>query len=233
MTLARALSLLAAAVACAACEGGSTAAPDASPDGAPDAPADAGPCGADRFVTGELLDLDATTAQHLGVFNARFTVEGMPDRTAATAPNGRFELCAPRASSVTFDVDAPGSYLDGKAYIALDALGPRTASFRGFTPTRALGLYSYDPDRAHVLVYLAGDRHDVSLSGTHGTALAGNDDATAGTFAWAPGISGRYVLFPNVDAAQPTVTLTSPGATHTLPVAAGRLTLAAISFFFL
>jgi hypothetical protein len=214
----------------AGCEGGSTVAPDA----APDAVFDAGSCGTEGLVTGALVDFDSTTSQLRGVFDARFTVEGMPAKTTTTAPDGRFQLCAPIAPSITFDVDAPADYLDGKAYIELDALGARPLSFRAYTQARGSMLYAFDPARAHVLVFLAGDRNDLTLSRPHDPPLSGNDDDGDGVFAWMAGNVGRYVLFPNVDAAKPTVTLEGDlSGPHTIPVAAGRLTLVAIAFVYL
>ena len=227
-------ALLGCATACAGCEDAAPATPDARIDAAIDAPGDAGPCGADRFVTGELVDFDSTLAQFQGVFGARLTVEGMPARTATTAPNGRFELCAPAASAMTFDLDAPADYLDGKAYIEAEALGGLTVSFRAYTQLRGSMLYAFDANRGHVLVFLAGDRSSLTLSRAHGPPLAGNDDDNDGAFAWAPGDAGRYVLFPNVDVSSPTITLGGDtSGPHTIPVAAGKLTLVAISFVFL
>jgi hypothetical protein len=226
------LALLCCATACAGCSDNPT-----TPDGRVDAmiDGDPGPCGGgEQLVTGELVDFDSTAGQFLGVFNARLTADATPPRTATTAPNGRFELCAPAAPRIVLDVDAPGDYLDGKMY--LDAMEPdaRPLSFRAFSAARAAMLYAFAPARAHVLVYLSGDRSDMSLDRAHDPPLAGNDDGTPGTITWSAGNSGRYVLFPNVDASSPTVTLDGDYAgPHIIPVAAGQLTLAAISFFFL
>jgi hypothetical protein len=227
-------ALLCGTAALAGCGDDNPALPDARGDAAIDAAGDAGPCGADRFVTGELVDLDSTTAQLMGVFNARFTVEGMPARTATTAPNGRFELCVPAASAMTFDVDGPGAYLDGKAYLEAEALGGRPLSFRAYTEARGSMLYAFDAGLGHVLVFLAGDRSDLTLDRQHGPPLSGNDDDGDGAFTWAAGNSGRYVLFPNVDVSSPTITLGGDtSGPHLIPVMAGKLTLVAISFVFL
>ena len=229
-----ALALPCLLAVCTGCGDDNPARPDAAGDAAADAPADAGPCGAERFVTGELVDLDSSAGQFMGVFNARFSVEGMPARASTTAPNGRFELCAPAATAMHFDVDAPADYLDGKAYVEAEALGGRPLSFRAFTQLRASMLYTFDPTRGHILVFLAGDRAGLTLSRPHAPPFAGNDDASPGTFTWTSGSSGRYVLFPNVDASSPTVTLTGDlSGPHTIPVLAGKLTLVAISFVFL
>jgi hypothetical protein len=223
-----ALTLACCAAACAACSDHS-----ASPDASTDAPSDANPCGADRFVTGELVDFNSTTSQFVGVLNARFTVEGMPVRTSTTAPNGRFELCAPATSAMIFDVEAPGAYLDGKAYIEAAALGGfYPVSFRALTQASASTLYAFDANRGHVLVFHTADGIGLSLSRAHDPALAGNDHDRDGAFTWAPGQDGRYVLFPNVDVSSPTVTLLGDVTTgpHEIPVAAGKLTLVAIEF---
>lgn len=221
-------ALLCCMTSCTGCEGGSTA---------PDAPADArdaGPCGADLFVTGELVDFDSSTAQFMGVFNARLTVEDLPSRTTTTAPNGRFELCAPAASALRFDLDAPGDYLDGKVYIEADALDARPLSFRAYTQLRGSTLYTFDAARGHVLVFLAGDRTELTLDRPHGPALSGNDDDGDGAFTWSAGTAGRYVLFPNVDVTSPTITLRGDlSGPHTIPVAAGRLTWVAIASVFI
>src|SRR5262245_17259702 len=68
---------------------------DASPaDARVDAPPGTCPAG-EVFFTGELLDWDWSLANAVGVNNAMLVVQGMPQRTDATAPNGRFELCIP------------------------------------------------------------------------------------------------------------------------------------------
>ncbi|HWO18549.1 MAG TPA: hypothetical protein VNO30_07220 [Kofleriaceae bacterium] len=220
--------------ACAACAyAGCGGSPAARPDAAGNGPGDAGACGIDRFVTGELVDLDSTTALFKGVLGARLTVEGVPARSSTTAPNGRFQLCAPPAGAITLDVDAPGDYLDGKAYIEAEALGAPALSLRTYTRARGAALYAFDPSRGHVLIYLAGDRSDLTLSRAHGAPLAGNDDDGDGALAWEAGNAGRYVLFPNVDVSSPTIELGGdPRGPHTLPVAAGQLTLAAIFFVY-
>jgi hypothetical protein len=74
---------------------------------APHAVADAGPCGADRFVTGELVDWDSSDARFCGVFGATLEVHGDVTRRDETNPNGRFELCAPAAPLLRIDVTPP------------------------------------------------------------------------------------------------------------------------------
>lgn len=225
----------------AACGGGSSQ-PDAKldKDAAIDAPADASPCGNDTFFTGELIDWDSTDSAFLGVNAARVSVQGMPAISTTTPPNGRLELCVPTVPLLRFDVDAPAGYLDGTAYVEREALGGgRAISLRSITTTRAASFYTergltFDPARAHVLVFLAGDRTTLTLDRPHDAAQNANDDAAAGTFIWADGAGGRYVLFPNVDVAQPTGVLTGDtSGPHTIAVTAGQLSLVAISFAFL
>lgn len=222
------LALLGATV-CAGCGGGS----EARPDAAIDAPGSTRPCGAEHLVAGEIIDLDATTTQPQGIASVRLTVEGMPSRTAVTAPSGQFELCAPAAPSITLDVDSPVDYLDGKAYLDSEVLGGLPLSLRAYTQSRGELLYNFDASRGHVLVFLAGDRSDLTLDRAHGAPLAANDDDGDGALVWSPGNVGRYVLFPNVDVSRATIELRGdPSGPHTIPVAAGQLTLAAIFFVF-
>jgi hypothetical protein len=224
-----AFALVCCATACAAWRDSSTV-----PDASPDTPPEASPCGAGRLVTSELVDFDSTASQPIGVFNARFTAEGMPAQIFTTALNGRFDLCVHAKSPMIFDVDAPAAYLDGKAYIGGRGLGLHPLSFRALTQARASTLYTFDANRGHVLVFLAGDRSDLTLDRAHGPPLAGDDEGSPGTYTWAPGNGGRYVLFPNVDVSSPTVTLTGdPYGPHTIPVAAGKQTFVAIWFVYL
>lgn len=206
------------------------------------APADAavdGPCATGRFVTGELLDLDSTAASLAGVNAAIFTQRG-GTATDTTSPNGRFEMCASSTTNYLFDVDAPATHVDAIAYFEVEALTERLISFRTWTLARAATFYTslgltYDPAKAHVLVFLAGDRSQLTLSGgSHDTVIAGNDEATPGTVTWAAGSSGRYILFPNVDpTAGEVMVIGDLSGPHTVPVAAGKITLVAASWFFL
>jgi len=225
----------------AACGGGSSQ-PDANvrdKDAAIDAPADASPCGSDTFFTGELIDWDSTDSAFLGVNAARVSVQGMPAISTTTPPNGRLELCVPTVPLLRFDVDAPAGYLDGTAYVEREALGGGLAiSLRSITTTRTASFYTergltFDPARAHVLVFLAGDRSTLTLDRPHDAAQTANDDVP-GTFTWAAGAGGRYVLFPNVSVAQATGIITGDtSGPHTIALAAGQLSLVAISFVFL
>lgn len=197
------------------------------------------PCGNELFVAGELIDWDSTASAFLGVFGAEVSLQGDPAVSISTPPNGRLELCAPKVDPLEFDVDAPPDYLDGTLYIegeALDAF--RQLSFRTITSARASTFYAergltFDPARGHVVVFLAGDRAGLTLDRPHGTTQAGNEDNN-GDITWTAGDGGRYVLFPNVDVTQPTATITGDtSGPHTVPVAAGALTLAGVFFVFL
>lgn len=205
-------------------------------------PADAdpdGPCATGRYVTGELLDLDSTSAALAGINAATFTQRG-GTATDMTSPNGRFEMCAASTTNYLFDVDAPATHVDAIAYFEVEALTARMISFRTWTPARAVTFYTslgltYDPTKAHVLVFLAGDHSQLTLSGgSRGTVIAGNDEATAGTVTWAAGSTGRYVLFPNVDpTAGEVMVMGDLSGPHTVPVAAAKITFVAASWVFL
>lgn len=238
----RALILLAPILfALAACGDNLQPAVDARPiDSAPADAAVDGPCAVGRYVTGELLDLDSTTAALAGINNAMLT-QRAGTATDTTSPNGRFELCASPTTTYLFDVDAPATHVDAIAYFEVEALASvRPISFRTWTPSRAQTFYTshgltYDAAKSHVLVFLAGDRSQLTLSGgSHGTVLSANDDATVGTFTWTAANGGRYVLFPNVDpTAGQVMVIGDLSGPHTVPVAAGKLTLVAASWFFL
>ena len=212
---------------------------DARPDAVVET-GDAGPCVSGRPVTGALVDLDSTTSQFLGVAGARFTLQGSPDVTSTTAPNGRFELCAPAAAAYVLDVEAPADHLVEHAYIADPALsGFYPLELRAFTRARAEDFYAehglvFDAARAHVLVFQNGDRVELTLDRAHGVAHAADGDEPGGELSWGAGTAGRYVLFPNVDASAPTAQLHGgPGAPDVVPLAAGKLTVAATFFVYL
>lgn len=237
----RSFSLLALAVVACGDAGGSpdAGAVDARPDSALD-PWDAGPCGSGRSVTGALVDLDSTSTQFLGVAGARFTLQGSPGVTDSTAPNGRFELCAPVDASYVFDIEAPGDYLVGHAYLDdLAIAGFYPLELRAFTAARAQAFYAehglaFDATRAHVLVFQNGDRLELTLDRAHGTAHAADDPDAGGALSWSAGTGGRYVLFPNVDASAPTAQLHGGvGEPDVVPITAGELTVAATFFVFL
>jgi len=201
---------------------------------------DASPCAnGDVFLGGELVDWDSPDPTFLGVFMAKLSVSGLPGTILSTPPNGRLDVCVPQADPLRLDVDGPDDYLDGFMVVARDALQSlHPISMRDITMTRALSFYTeqglvFDPNKAHVLVFLAGDRSTITLDRAHGAPQAGNDDALPDTFVWTAGDSGRYVLFPNVDVTQPTGTIRDPLASHVVPLVAGKLTMVAVSFIFI
>jgi hypothetical protein len=210
---------------------------DATPkDAGGDAP-DAAPCVTPN-VTGELIDWDSSTTAFMGIAGATVSLDGAAS-TETTPPNGRWELCS-SDDPIRIVIDTPATYVDAVGYIEADALGGRAISLRSFTETRAASFYSerglgYDPALAHVLVFLSGDREEMTLDRAHAAPQAANDDDGDGTFLWDPGATGRYVLFPNVAVGQPTAMLGGDpsGGPHTIPLAAGKLTLAVIHHDFL
>lgn len=227
--------LVALALVGPGCDGDGKAQPDAAVDGS-------GSDGSGDCVdlAGELVDLDSSTAAFAGIPGAVVAVEGMPAVAVTTPPNGRVQLCVPDVDPIRLTIDAPSTYLDASVYLEPEAAkGPPDAamlSMRSFTEERAAAFYSerglaYDDTKAHVLVLSAGDRVDLALDRAHDAAQAGNDDATAGTYEWAAGAAGRYVLFPNVAVAQATGTLSGDGPeSHVIPLAAGTLTFVGVYF---
>jgi len=199
-------------------------------------PDDVAPCTTPN-VSGELVDWDSTTANFRGIPGAQLSVAG-ESPGPATPPNGRWELCA-TGDPIELVVEAPATYLDASVHVEAAALGGRALTLRSLTRERAETFYAersltFDPARAHVLVFLAGDRFDLSLDRTHDAVQAANDDSTPGTYVWSAGIAGRYVLFPNVAVDQPTGTLGGdPSGPHAVPLTAGKLTIAALLHVFI
>lgn len=210
---------------------------DAAPD-TPDTPDAFDPCtGGQVFLSGEMLDWDSSNATFKGVFMAKISVDGT--QVLSTPPNGRLDVCVPPADPLVLDVDAPTDYLDGTMIVEREAITSlHPISFRGITATRAGTFFTergltFDANKAQVLVFLAGDRSSITLDRAHDATQTASDDASPGDFVWAAGDSGRYVLFPNVDPAQATATVTDPSGAQVVPIAAGKLTLVAVSFVFI
>ncbi len=237
------LSLL-VVLAVAAC--GDNLKPEQPIDAAPDVPVDVapdGPCASGRYVTGELVHIDSTPASFSGVNDAVFTQRN-GTATDHTSPNGRFEMCA-QGADYLFDVDAPGDRIDGIAYIEPEALTVnRVISFRTMTAARAVSWYTergltWDPTKAHVFVFAAGDRSNLTLSdGSHDTPQCGNDDGTPDTYVWTAcgggNAAGRMVLFPNVDPTAGSITVIGDlSGQHTVPVEAGKITFLGLAWVFL
>ncbi len=223
----------------AACGDNLQPAVDARPiDSAPvDASVD-GPCAMGRYVSGELVDIDSTNAALAGVNAATFTQRGSAV-TDTTSPNGRFELCAALSTTFVFDVDAV-AHVDGIAYVEVEALDKRTISLRTWSIQRALTFYTalgltYDPAKAHLMVFQTGDMADFTIAGgSHGAVQSGSGGDTTGAYTWTTSGGGRYVLFPNVDPTAGTISLIGDtSGQHTIPVEAGKLSFAALYTIFL
>ena len=197
-----------------------------------------GPCGADLYFTGEIVDWDETDTNFCGVFNAKLTVQGDTARTDMSNPNGRFELCVAHAATTQVDVTPPtgpsqcvttGLYQIPGVAIADQAVieSGKPFSARMITMGRLMPFFTglgvtYDAGKAIVFVHVEGTPHAVTSSAAHDTALA--FDATT----WAAGDTGTNVVFPNTDVAGGTTAIAVTGGTAlgtgTVPVAAGTFT---------
>lgn len=201
---------------------------------------DGGLCGINDLVTGELIDWDSSTASFLGINGASITLTLDTEFGAVTPPNGRLAFCGRPDLPLEFTIDGPGDYLDGTLSIDRDVLqNGGNISLRAFTATRAASFFSergliFDPNAAQIVVLSIFDASTLSINLTHDTAQSGNDDGT-GTIVWSDGDAGRYVLFPNVTVAGSFATVTGDLMTgpRMVPVAAGKLTLFAMSFVFI
>lgn len=196
--------------------------------------------GTDVLVTGEIVDVDSSSVAFIGVSGATLSLVATPTTIlTSTLPDGRFETCVRAPDPLVFSYDAPGDFLDGAMVITRGARGGlHPISFRGITMARAISFYAshglaFDASKAHVLVFMAGDRSQVTLDRPHAAAQAGDDEGHAGSVAWSPGDSGRYILFPNVDITAPSGSIVGDqGGPVNVPLAAGKLTLVAISLVF-
>lgn len=194
-----------------------------------------GRCGAELDFTGEIVDWDATDAMFCGVFGATLTMHDDSSRTDKTNPNGRFELCIPRAARTRLDLVPPTSTSGcsaGGAYVVpgivvadQNVIGSGTLfSARMIGMTRAGSMF--DPTKAVVFVHNEGVVHSVTSSASHGGALAW-DGAQ-----WKPGDSGVNVVFPNTDIGSGTTQIgvgtgTAIG-TGSVPVEPGKFTYVTI-----
>ena len=217
--------------ACSACSDDGGTAIDATPV----IDIDNGSCGDALNFTGELVDADSNMTNFCGVNNAALDGGGAMDNTA---PNGRFEMCIPRASQTNIVImppaaasgctGMPGTYTMAAVAVANPAtiLAGGFWSGRMITTARLATLApGADMSKAHVMVHVDGQRRAVAILATHGTA-----QAYSGT-AWAAGESGSDVFFPNVDIASGSTTLTVVGGaigTGSIPLQAGKLTMVTV-----
>jgi hypothetical protein len=220
--------------------GGGHGSHDAAIDSASDSSIIVSGCGEQRRpVLGTLLDLDSTTAQPMPVAGAHIIAGAAIDAAAFTAGDGRFALCVPAADPVVMELDAPAGYLDGTIYIEA-AYEDIDLTLRTLSAARAGTFYTerslvYQGSKAHVLALNQFDRGPLTLDRAHDTAQAGDDDGGGG-LTWSTTDEGRYVLFPNVDPGAANATLSEPPAlpdaikNHVIPIAAGKLTIAAVSW---
>jgi len=207
------LALALASVGLAACgdDGGSTA--DALPD----------PCAPQTTFTGEYVDWDSGgDAGFLGIFSATVTLRSDTSFTDVTAPNGRFEMCIPSASTTADVTPMTGSeYVPGVIVVDQAVLATQpTLSYRSFKAARAAEV-GFDAAKAHVFVQVAGGTRTVTTAAPPGLMQV-NDGA-----AWSDGNTGSTIYLGNIDVAATTTLMISGGdvtGTKTVPLAAGVLT---------
>ncbi len=218
----------------AACSDDAPAQIDAAVDTlAPDGPdIDAGPCGADYFLTGAYEDWDSTTTTFDGVEFANWTVRGEPSRTFTTNPNGRVELCIGRGHVSVIDA-TQADYLPAIYVTRPEVFDPPALFYfqiKGLKTTRAASFFTElsataDPARGHVLIQQLGTPRALALTGAGAVFAVDNSD----DLSWTAGATGGLVFFPNV--AVGTSTLSTSGAIvgpTSLPVEAGTITIATI-----
>jgi hypothetical protein len=196
---------------------------------------DNGTCGTNLNFTGELVDADSTTASFCGVNGATLVGGGV---MGTTPPNGRFQICIPRMGVTNLTLTPPGtasgcSSMPGTYTMgAIAVANPATILAGGFWSGRLITMQrlatlvpGLDAAKAHVIVHVDGQQRGVAILATHGTAQAFNGST------WAAGESGTDVLFPNVDVASGSTTLTVVGGaigTGLIPLQAGKLTLVSV-----
>jgi len=198
-----------------------------------DAPTGDGPCGADIFFTGEIVDWASTDSSFCGVAFAKLQVRDDASRMHVTAPNGRFELCLAPAATTELELipptepsgcaSMPGTYATPGIVIASKQVinTNQIFSIRMITTERLQQLaLTLDPAKAHVFVHVAGAPKPVNIAASHDPALA--FDGTA----WTAGATGENVFFPNVVAGSGTTSVQVPAAIGdgSVALAAGTVT---------
>lgn len=217
-----------------ACSGGASHSHDAA---APDAPRpDAAPldpvCGTDAFFTSEFVDWASTDTVFRGIPDALWTVQDHPERTDASSPNGRVELCLPREPQTLINITAPGTYWGGVALVTAADVGRHPASLFSTrsidAATRATFLTPMGQplaeDRAHLFVTYGAPTVYQPLAVAGSEAMQSTDGAhwiAAGSAAE----QGRYVLFANIDPNEGHAAIVNGGAILIeAPIAAGTIT---------
>lgn len=194
-----------------------------------------GRCGAELDFTGEIVDWDATDVMFCGVFDAALTVHADASRTDKTNPNGRFELCIPRAAKTQLDLVPPtatsGCSAGGPyAFPGIVIADQNVIATSKLFSARMIGMTragaTFDPTKAAVFVHSEGAIHPVTSSAAHSGALAW-DGAQ-----WQPGDSGVNVVFPNTETGSGTTVIgvatgTAIG-TGSVPVEPGKFTYVTI-----
>jgi hypothetical protein len=228
----RTLALVLLVTACGACsdDGGG-----GGVDATPVIDIDNAACGDLLNFTGELVDADSTPGTFCGV-NGAMLAGG--NAMSSTAPNGRFVMCIPAQGATNLTLTPPGtasgcSTMPGTYTLpAIAVANPATIRSGAFWSGRLITMQrmatlvpSFDASKAHVMVHVEGQKRAVAILATHAPAQAFNGTT------WAAGESGSDVLFPNVDVANGTTTLTVVGGavgTGPIPLQAGKLTLVTV-----
>ncbi|HUH01424.1 MAG TPA: hypothetical protein VML75_05475 [Kofleriaceae bacterium] len=110
---------------------------DAAIDAAPDAFVR---CPGGVLFTGEYLDWDSSDAVFQGIFEATIT-DSSTNATAQTAPNGRWELCVPAATTVVATITHPDR-VPVRYVAAPEVIAAGMVSTRGLTIQQYLDLHS-------------------------------------------------------------------------------------------
>jgi hypothetical protein len=205
-----------------------------------DAAIDGGACGANAPITGEVVDWDANNTTFCGVFNAKLTVRADPSLSDSTNPNGRFELCVPRAAQVPLDIayaTTPSECTSPKeAYpvpgvaIVLADVPNRSLLFsaRAMTPTRQASMFTqigqaYDAAKGQLVVHLVGTAAKVTVDAAHAASQAWSG-AT-----WAAGDTGSDVFLPNLTPGSVQITVAGAAALPKVDVVAGKYTYVTVA----
>lgn len=200
---------------------------DAAIDGPPDGSAQA-------TFQGEYVDwLSTDGAGFCGIMNAVATVRGDALQTTTTPPNGRIRLMVSSSQQSLIDVTPPttmsGCTMPSSTYsvpgiIVADPAVIATQeiqSARNFTMAELPSIgFTPDPAKAHVFVHV-----DMTMAAVTVTASHDSPQAFDGT-AWAAGMTGVNVFFPNVDPAGGSTMATMGGAVGegAVPLEAGKIT---------